>query len=43
MVARAFGVAAQSVEILAGETSPDKVVRLSLTPDEAALRAHRFL
>ncbi len=43
MVAEAFGVASRSVEILAGETSPDKVVRLSLTPDEAALRAGRFL
>ena len=39
MVAEAFGLAPGDVELLTGETSPDKVVRLPLTPEEAALRA----
>ena len=38
LVAGRFGVAARDVEIVAGETSPDKVVRLPLTPEEAARR-----
>jgi uncharacterized protein (TIGR00251 family) len=43
MVAEAFGLAPGDVELLTGETSPDKVVRLPLTPEEAALRAARVL
>jgi hypothetical protein len=38
LVAARFGVAARDVVIVAGETSPDKVVRLPLAPDEAARR-----
>jgi uncharacterized protein (TIGR00251 family) len=38
LVAAAFGVAPQEVEFVAGETSPDKVVRLPLAPAEAARR-----
>lgn len=43
MVAEAFGLAPGDVELLTGETSPDKVVRLPLTPEEAALRAAGLL
>jgi uncharacterized protein len=38
LVAETFGIAPSDVEIVAGETSPDKVVRLSLTPAEARRR-----
>jgi hypothetical protein len=38
LVAQAFGVAPKSVEIVAGETSPDKLVRLPLAAGEAAAR-----
>jgi len=38
LVAEAFGLATSDVEILSGETSPDKVVRLALAPREAAAR-----
>jgi len=38
LVAAAFGVAPREVEFVAGETSPDKVVRLPLSPGEAAAR-----
>ena len=38
LVAETFGLAPSDVEILSGETSPDKVVRLALTPDEAKRR-----
>jgi uncharacterized protein (TIGR00251 family) len=38
LVAEAFGVAARDVEIVAGETSPDKIVRLPLSAPEAASR-----
>ena len=38
LVAGAFGLAPGEVEIVAGETSPDKVVRLPLGPEEAARR-----
>jgi len=38
LVAARFGVAARDLEIVAGETSPDKVVRLPLSPEEAARR-----
>lgn len=38
LVAAAFGVAPREIEFIAGETSPDKVVRLPLPPDEAAAR-----
>jgi len=31
------------VEILSGETSPDKVVRLALSPQEAAVRCRNAL
>ena len=43
MVAEVFGLAPGDVELLTGETSPDKVVRLPLTPEEAALRAAGLL
>ena len=38
LVAETFGLTASDVEILSGETSPDKVVKLALTPREAAVR-----
>lgn len=38
LVAETFGLAPADVEIVSGETSPDKVVRLSLTAGEAARR-----
>jgi uncharacterized protein (TIGR00251 family) len=38
VVARAFGVAPSDVALMAGEASPDKLVRLPLTPAEAARR-----
>jgi len=38
LVAARFGVAMRDVEIVAGATSPDKVVRLPLAPGEAARR-----
>jgi uncharacterized protein (TIGR00251 family) len=38
LVSDAFGLAASDVEIVSGETSPDKVVRLPLAPAEAVRR-----
>ena len=38
LVAETFGLAPSDVTILSGETSPDKVVRLELSPREAAVR-----
>ena len=38
VVAEAFGLAPSDVELVAGETSPDKVVRLPVSPDEATRR-----
>jgi uncharacterized protein len=38
LVAETFGLAPSDVAILSGETSPDKIVRLPLTPAEAAKR-----
>jgi len=38
LVAETFGVAPRDVAIVAGETSPDKVVRLPLGTGEAAAR-----
>jgi len=38
LVARAFGLPPSDVALVAGETSPDKVVRLPLAPAEAARR-----
>jgi hypothetical protein len=38
LVAGAFGLGVGDIEIVAGETSPDKVVRLPLSPTEAAER-----
>jgi uncharacterized protein (TIGR00251 family) len=38
LVAETFGLAPLDVELLSGETSPDKVVRLALCPSEAAAR-----
>jgi uncharacterized protein (TIGR00251 family) len=38
LVAEAFGVAPADVELVSGETAPDKVVRLSLSAREAARR-----
>lgn len=43
LVAEAFSLAPSDVALLAGETSPNKVVRLRLGTEEAALRARRFL
>ncbi len=43
LVAEAFGLATRDVELVSGETSPDKVVRLSIEEKEAALRAAGFL
>ena len=41
LVAERFGIAPSAVEMISGETSPDKVVRLPLTPTEAATRWDR--
>ena len=38
LVAAEFGLAPADVELVAGEASPDKVVRLPLPPEEAARR-----
>ncbi|HUM02075.1 MAG TPA: DUF167 domain-containing protein [Thermoanaerobaculia bacterium] len=38
LVADAFGLGPRDVEIVAGETSPDKVVYLPLAPEEATRR-----
>jgi uncharacterized protein (TIGR00251 family) len=38
LVAETFGLAASDVEIVSGDTSPDKVVRLPLAPEDAARR-----
>ena len=38
LVAETFGLAPSDVEILSGQTSPDKVVKLALSPQEAAAR-----
>ena len=38
IVAETFGLAASDVTMVSGDTSPDKVVRLPLTPEEAARR-----
>lgn len=38
LVAETFGLAASEVSIVSGETAPDKVVRLPLTPAEARRR-----
>ena len=38
LVAATFGLSLREVEIVAGETSPDKVVRLALAPAEAVRR-----
>jgi uncharacterized protein (TIGR00251 family) len=41
LVAETFGIPPSGVEMISGETSPDKVVRLPLTPAEAAARWDR--
>ena len=38
LVAETFGLATSDVEIVSGDTSPDKVVRLPLTLEDAARR-----
>ena len=38
LVAETFGLAASEVDIVSGGTSPDKVVRLPLAPEDAARR-----
>jgi len=43
LVAKAFGIPTRDVELVSGETSPDKVVRLSIREEEAALRAAGLL
>ncbi|MFI5119509.1 MAG: DUF167 domain-containing protein [Thermoanaerobaculia bacterium] len=43
LVAETFGLAPSDVEILSGETSPDKVVRLPLASGEAARRLRAYL
>jgi uncharacterized protein (TIGR00251 family) len=43
LVAELFGLTPSDVEILSGETSPDKVVRLALSPQEAAARCRNAL
>ena len=43
LVAESFGLTPSDVEILSGETSPDKVVRLALSPREAAARGRSAL
>ena len=43
LVAETFGLASSDVSIVSGETSPDKVVRLPLSPREAAVRCRSAL
>jgi uncharacterized protein (TIGR00251 family) len=43
LVAETFGLRPSDVEIVSGETSPDKVVTLALSPREAALRCRSAL
>lgn len=43
LVAETFGLTPSDVTILSGETSPDKVVKLALSPREAAARCQRAL
>ena len=43
LVAETFGLTSSDVTILSGETSPDKVVRLALSPQEAAVRCRSAL
>jgi hypothetical protein len=43
LVAESFGLTPSDVEILSGEASPDKVVRLALSPREAAARCRNAL
>ena len=38
LVAETFGLAASDVDLVSGDTSPDKVVRLPLAPGDAARR-----
>lgn len=38
LVAETFGLAPSDVEIISGESSPDKAVKLALSPREAAAR-----
>jgi len=42
LVAARFDLAARDVEIVAGETARDKVVRLPLAPDEASARWAKY-
>jgi uncharacterized protein len=42
LVAETFGLTPSDVEILSGETSPDKVVRLPLAFEEAARRLRTY-
>jgi uncharacterized protein (TIGR00251 family) len=43
LVAETFALATSDVSIVAGEASPDKVVRLPLAPEEAARRLRASL
>ena len=43
LVAETFGLSASEVELVSGETSPDKVVRLPLTTEEAVRRLDVYL
>jgi uncharacterized protein len=43
LVAETFGLVPSEVEILSGKTSPDKLVRLALAPQEAAARCRNAL
>ena len=38
LVAETFGLAPSDVDLVAGDTAPDKVVRLPIPPEEAARR-----
>jgi uncharacterized protein (TIGR00251 family) len=42
LVAETFSLAPSDVEIVSGETSPDKVVRLPLASDEAVRRVRTY-
>jgi uncharacterized protein (TIGR00251 family) len=42
LVAETFGLATSDVEIVSGDTSPDKVVRLPLTLEDAARRLRTY-
>lgn len=43
LVGETFGIAPAEIELLRGETAPEKLIRLPLAPDEALRRWNGFL